>query len=112
MGSSNFIPKKSERSDAHITALRNAANTLASNFAQAEPFRRVVIDDFLDPTFCRDIVHMGPAYKSFDAKGFDALIRHPASLQLTGWIAGIEICATILITGAVAGTKSRRSDRE
>ncbi len=93
--------------------LRSAAGALASNFAQAEPFRHIVIDDFLDPAFCRqliaefpafdprkalnemgetgkkafvpDIVHIGPAYKRFDA-----LMRDPAFLQHTGQLTGIE----------------------
>jgi hypothetical protein len=94
-------------------SLRGAANTLATNFAQAEPFRHVVIGNFLDLAFCReliaefpafdpgrainemgetgkkafvpDIVRIGPAYRRFDA-----LMRDPAFLRLTGQMAGIE----------------------
>ena len=38
---------------------------LASEFAQAQPFRHVVIDGFLEPSFCADIVDQFP---DFDVK--------------------------------------------
>lgn len=94
-------------------AVRAHADEFARHFAAAQPFRHAVIDDFLDPGFCRsliaefpafnekyalneygeiggkaavpDITRLGPAYKRFDA-----LMRDRAFLELMGRIAGIE----------------------
>jgi hypothetical protein len=88
------------------------AAELARDFASAQPFRHVVIDDFLPPDFCQrliaefppfdakyarneygeiggkaavpDLVRLGPSYKQFDA-----LMSDRGFLDLTGRIAGI-----------------------
>jgi Rps23 Pro-64 3,4-dihydroxylase Tpa1-like proline 4-hydroxylase len=86
---------------------------LASEFAHATPFKHVVIDDFLDETYCQSLISefpafdpklainengevgakavhehirdIGPAYKAMDA-----LSRSTAFRQLVGQITGIE----------------------
>src|SRR5215469_5113220 len=96
----------------HLLNLEPArAAELAREFANAQPFRHVVIDDFLAPDFCKrlmaefpafeakyarneygeiggkaavpDIARLGPAYRQFDE-----LMRDRAFLELTGKIAG------------------------
>jgi Rps23 Pro-64 3,4-dihydroxylase Tpa1-like proline 4-hydroxylase len=85
---------------------------LSREFAQAQPFRHIVVDSFLTPQFCErllaefpafedrkainemgvvgrkavvsDIVRIGPAYQQFDR-----LMRDPQFLELMGTIAGI-----------------------
>lgn len=94
-------------------AVTSRAAELTRQFADAKPFRHAVIDDFLDPAFCQqlmaefpafdkenalneygeiggkavipNITRLGPAYKRFDA-----LMRDRGFLDLMGRIAGIE----------------------
>ena len=88
------------------------SSELAHDFASAQPFRNIVIDDFLAPDFCGrliaefpsfdtkyarnehgeiggkaavpDIARLGPAYRDFDA-----LMRDRMFLELMGRVAGI-----------------------
>jgi len=94
-------------------SLRNRESGLADDFSRAQPFRHIVIDDFLDAAFCDsliaefppfneraafnemgkpgrkavvpDIAKIGPAYRRFDL-----LMRDPAFLTWTGRVAGID----------------------
>ncbi len=93
-------------------ALRGAASELRRQFVNAEPFRHVVIDDFLDRGFCEQLMigfppfdkrlaidehgdvggkavvsklaTIGPAYARFDG-----LMQDPEFLKLTGEITDI-----------------------
>jgi len=90
----------------------NRAEEFAKEFAQAQPFRHVVVDNFLQAEFCQslmrdfppfdavnalnergevgnkatqpDIARLSPAYRRFDL-----LMRDPAFLDFMGKIAGI-----------------------
>jgi len=90
----------------------NHAGEFAAEFASAKPFRHVVIESFLDPAFCQELMtefplfdrerarnesgeiarkavfpnlaELGPAYARFDG-----LMRDPDFLKLTGRITGI-----------------------
>jgi Rps23 Pro-64 3,4-dihydroxylase Tpa1-like proline 4-hydroxylase len=94
------------------TALVDPIAELQRQFATAQPFRHVVIDRFLDPAFCQELIDafppfaehaalneygelggkatvaniasLGPAYR-----GFDDLMKDPQFLALTGRVTGI-----------------------
>jgi hypothetical protein len=85
---------------------------LSRNFPEARPFRHIVVDDFLDPGFCRSLIDefprfdphnaidetggvgrkavhanlptLGPAYRQFDA-----LMRDPVFLKRMSEVTGI-----------------------
>ena len=93
--------------------VRDGLDRLSREFATAQPFRHVVIDDFLDPRFCErlmaefpsfderkaineagavgrkavvsDVTSIGPAFREFDV-----LMRDRNFLRFTGEIAGIS----------------------
>jgi len=88
------------------------AADLAREFSAAEPFRHVVIDGFLDPQFCQELIDQFPPFESGDARNesgelagksvipdiarlggpyrrFDALMRDREFLALMGRITGI-----------------------
>ena len=88
------------------------AAELAAKFALARPFRHLVIDDFLEPGFCKELMREFPAFDSARAineRGetgrkavvpdvarigpayarFDAMIRGREFLDLIGRISGI-----------------------
>ncbi len=94
-------------------SLRNGADEFARQFGAAEPFRHVVIDRFLDPDFCQDLIREFPGFDAkyaFNERGelggkaaipniarlgpayrrFDGLMRDRAFLDLMGHIAGID----------------------
>jgi hypothetical protein len=50
------------------TALRDPIASLEREFAAAEPFRHVVIDRFLDPAFCRELIDGFPAFAEHAAR--------------------------------------------
>lgn len=92
--------------------LRQSAHDLAREFAEARPFRHVVVDEFLDPSFCgrlidsfprfdtqkainelgavgrkaviSDLAGIGPAYREFDR-----LMQDREFLDFMGRVAGI-----------------------
>lgn len=94
------------------SSLTGRAGELAREFASAQPFPHVVIEPFLDPDFCNQLIaefpvfdrekarnemgevagkavisnlaEIGPAYERFDR-----LMQDPAFLALTGRITGI-----------------------
>lgn len=93
-------------------AVRSRASELAREFAAAQPFRHVVIDQFLDAAFCSALREQFPTFESGQSlnergeKGrkavfpklpkigpayqrFDALMRDREFLSLTGAITGI-----------------------
>jgi hypothetical protein len=91
----------------------SSVENLRTRFAEAQPFRHVVIDSFLDPAFCRELIagfprfetgqslnemrepgrkavvtdlpRLGPAYARFDR-----LMRDREFLDFVGRITGIE----------------------
>jgi Rps23 Pro-64 3,4-dihydroxylase Tpa1-like proline 4-hydroxylase len=88
------------------------AGDLAREFASAQPFRHVVIENFLDPTVCQEIMAQFPAFeaeKALNESGevagkavfsnlpdlgsayqrFDQLMQDPAFLSLISRITGI-----------------------
>jgi hypothetical protein len=94
------------------TALVDPIASLQQQFATAQPFRHVVIDRFLDPAFCQELIDafppfddhaalnergevggkasvphiaaLGPAYQAFDN-----LMKDPEFLALTSRVTGI-----------------------
>ncbi len=92
--------------------IRNRAEALNREFQSAQPFRHVVMDNFLDPAFCSELIaefpafdrgeslnevgerggkavntdlpHLGPAYARLDA-----LLRDREFLRFMGGITGI-----------------------
>jgi Rps23 Pro-64 3,4-dihydroxylase Tpa1-like proline 4-hydroxylase len=95
----------------HPSVLQNLEN-LRSQFATAQPFRHVVIDSFLDPTFCKQLTESFPSFDPNRAKNeygeqgrkavipniakigpayarFDAMMRDPEFLSQVGRITGI-----------------------
>jgi len=88
------------------------ADDLARQFAAAQPFRHVVIEPFLDPQFCSELIAQFPPFESGDARNergeqagksvigaiarlgpayrqFDRLMRDGEFLTLVGRITGI-----------------------
>src|SRR5580693_5148835 len=93
-------------------SVRDRADELHLEFSSTQPFRYLVVDQFLDPEFCRqlmaefpsfdathalnergetgrkavftDLERLGPAYARFDK-----MIRSPEFLAFTGRITGI-----------------------
>jgi hypothetical protein len=67
-------------------ALREKLPDLAGRFAAAKPFRYVVIDEFLDPEFCRQLMTEFPAFDSAHSvnergeKGRKAVVSEPARI--------------------------------
>jgi hypothetical protein len=100
----------------HKTALDpsvlSRADEFAREFRDAKPFRHLVIDNFLAPAFCQSLIDDFPPFASgnfLNERGepgpkstqpditrlsapyqrFDALMRHPAFLDLMGKVTGI-----------------------
>jgi len=48
--------------------LRHDADRLAASFREREPFRHVVIDDFLEPEFCAQLFHEFPPFERGNAR--------------------------------------------
>ena len=48
-------------------SVRDSAPQLHSDFAAAQPFRHVVIEDFLDPTFCQRLIAEFPPFEAKNA---------------------------------------------
>lgn len=92
--------------------VRSRAADLANEFATAQPFRHVVIDPFLDPQFCQELMAQFPPFESGDARNergelagksviadivrlgpaytrFDRLMRDAEFLSLIGRVTGI-----------------------
>ncbi|MFN7997405.1 MAG: 2OG-Fe(II) oxygenase [Bryobacteraceae bacterium] len=93
-------------------AVRTGAGEISRQFASAQPFRHVVIEPFLDPDFCRELIESFPRFETRYARNergepggkavvpnitslgppyvrFDQLMRDPEFLKLTGEITGI-----------------------
>lgn len=93
-------------------AVRDRAADLHAQFESAQPFRHVVIDEFLDPEFCARLIAEFPTFNAASAinergepgrkavisqlasigpayAAFDRLMRDPEFLALTGRITGI-----------------------
>ena len=93
--------------------VRGRVEDLRREFAAAHPFRHVVIDEFLDPEFCRRLMDAFPPFEpgcAINERGepgrkavvsniavigpsysdFDRLMRDPEFLSLTGRITGID----------------------
>ncbi|HME08162.1 MAG TPA: 2OG-Fe(II) oxygenase [Bryobacteraceae bacterium] len=91
---------------------REQVESLRQQFSNAQPFRYVVIDGFLDPAFCAQLIADFPPFQkqySVNERGetgrkaavselsdispayarFDALLKEPAFLSLVGRITGI-----------------------
>lgn len=94
-------------------SVRDRTDELRREFTSTQPFRHLIVDQFLDPEFCRqlmfefpsfdathalnergetgrkavftDLERLGPAYARFDQ-----MIRNPEFLALMGRITGIE----------------------
>lgn len=94
-------------------ALLDPAVGLERQFASAKPFRHVVIDHFLDPAFCRELMDSFPAFDRHAAhneygeiggkavvpnittlgpvyRRFDELMRDPQFLDFTSRMTGIS----------------------
>jgi len=94
------------------TALLDPVADLERQFAAAQPFRHVVIDRFLDPAFCRELIDTFPAFAkhgAYNERGelgrksvvpdiarlgpayqrFDELMKDPQFLSLIGRMTGI-----------------------
>ena len=92
--------------------VRSHIEDLARQFSTAQPFRHVVIEQFLDPQFCRDLIAQFPPFEAGDARNergelagksvigdiarlgtaydrFDRLMRDGEFLSLIGRITGI-----------------------
>jgi Rps23 Pro-64 3,4-dihydroxylase Tpa1-like proline 4-hydroxylase len=92
--------------------VRSRAADLAGQFATAQPFRHVVIEPFLDPQFCQELIAQFPPFESGDARNergelagksviadiarlspaytrFDRLMRDGEFLSLMGRVTGI-----------------------
>jgi Rps23 Pro-64 3,4-dihydroxylase Tpa1-like proline 4-hydroxylase len=92
--------------------VRTHVDDLARQFASAQPFRHVVIDPFLDPQFCQELIAQFPPFEAGDARNesghmagksvnrgiarlgpaysrFDHLMRDPEFLAFIGRITGI-----------------------
>src|ERR1700722_16224287 len=88
------------------------ANELAGRFRNARPFRHIVIDDFLTPDYCAELLRQFPPFERGNARNeagglgpkstvektrdlgqsytaFDDLIQTREFLDLTGTITGI-----------------------
>jgi hypothetical protein len=93
-------------------AVRAEVDELARRFASAQPFRHVVVDDFLDPAFARRLLDGFPAFDVARARNehgaagnkavhegvralgpafveFDTMARDPAFLALVSAVTGI-----------------------
>ena len=92
--------------------VRARAEELARQFSTAQPFRHVVIEPFLDPEFCQELIAQFPPFETGDARNekgelagksvigdiaplgpaydrFDRLMRDADFLALIGCITGI-----------------------
>src|ERR1700686_3146373 len=93
-------------------AVRGRMEDLRRQFAAARPFRHVVIEQFLNPEFCANLMTEFPAFQARNAlnesgeagrkavvpelaciggayRGFDRLMRSREFLELVGRITGI-----------------------
>ena len=48
--------------------VRSHAADLARQFSSAQPFRHVVIEQFLDPQFCQELIAQFPPFEAGDAR--------------------------------------------
>jgi len=94
-------------------SVRERTEELRKQFAAAEPFRHVVMDEFLDPDLCRQLITEFPPFESQYARNergepgrkavvpgvadlgpayarFDRLMRDAGFLELLGRITGID----------------------
>jgi len=92
--------------------VRSRIEELALQFSAAQPFRHVVIDPFLDPQFCQELIAQFPPFEAGDARNergeqagksviaavarlgrpynrFDSLMRDSEFLSLIGRITGV-----------------------
>jgi hypothetical protein len=92
--------------------LLDRADTLRARFAGAEPFKHIVLDRFLDETFCQELIRQFPSFdpaRALNERGeigrkaalsdlpalggafaqFDALIRGPQFLDWMSRVTGI-----------------------
>jgi hypothetical protein len=95
------------------SSLKNLEGDLSQQFARAKPFRYIVVDDFLDPDFCKSIIAEFPAFDERAAlnemgrpgrkavvsdiakigpafRKFDSLMREHTFLKFVGRITGID----------------------
>jgi hypothetical protein len=107
------LPAAPNRVDLLHSSLKRLEGDLAQQFARAEPFRHIVVDDFLQPEFCKNLIaefppfderaalnemgkpgkkavvpeiaKIGPAFRKFDS-----LMREQAFLKFVGQITGID----------------------
>jgi Rps23 Pro-64 3,4-dihydroxylase Tpa1-like proline 4-hydroxylase len=93
--------------------VRGRAEDLARQFSAAQPFRHVVIEPFLDPQFCGELIAQFPPFEAGDARNekgelagksvigdiarlgpaydrFDRLMRDGEFLALVGRVTGID----------------------
>ncbi|MGO4882854.1 MAG: 2OG-Fe(II) oxygenase [Bryobacteraceae bacterium] len=93
--------------------VRGHVEGLAESFSTAQPFRHVVIDQFLDPQFCQDLIAQYPPFEAGDARNergepagksvipgiarlgtayrqFDRLMRDAEFLSRMGRVTGIS----------------------
>jgi Rps23 Pro-64 3,4-dihydroxylase Tpa1-like proline 4-hydroxylase len=114
--------------------VRSHAADLARQFSAAQPFRHVVIDQFLDPQFCQELIAEFPPFEAGDARNesgelggksvvcdiarlgpayrrFDRLMRDGEFLSAIGRITGIP---GLLYDGDYAGggTHENRDGQE
>ncbi|HTT60447.1 MAG TPA: 2OG-Fe(II) oxygenase [Bryobacteraceae bacterium] len=93
--------------------IRSRVEDLARRFSTAQPFRHVVIEQFLEPAFCQELIAQFPPFETGDARNergeqagksviadirrlgpayerFDRLMRDGEFLDLVGRITGIR----------------------
>jgi Rps23 Pro-64 3,4-dihydroxylase Tpa1-like proline 4-hydroxylase len=93
--------------------VRSRAVELAQQFSTAQPFRHIVIEPFLDPQFCRELIAQFPPFETGDARNehgevagksvtgdvarlgsaydrFDRLMRDSEFLSWVGGITGVS----------------------
>ena len=93
---------------------RGRAGDLARDFAAAQPFRHIVVDDFLNPQFCQRLIEEFPAFDVRKAiNELDVAERKAAVPQILRISAAYKefrspefpICSMMRIMWAAARTK-------